>query len=187
MESYFTKEEAKNRSREAVLLLTTATQPSSNADLTLKPGASCFFAGRINRRPLMPHSHPPANRALPRLREEPCLLFTSNLTPPISSKTIWTKFLFWRCVSHSVVSNSSRPHGLLACQFPLSMEFFRQDYWSGLPFPSPGDHPNPGTGPGSLVLQADSLQCEPPRKPQVGAYWAACLPSMRSPSWERLG
>ena len=32
----------------------------------------------------------------------------------------------------------------IACQAPLSMEFFRQEYWSGLPFPSPGDLPNPG-------------------------------------------
>ena len=93
-----------------------------------------FQAGLLQ--PVMPHSHPPASRALPRLREELWLLFTSNLTPPISSKTIWTKFLFWRCVSHSVVSNSLWPHGLLACQFPLSMEFFRQEYWSALPFPS---------------------------------------------------
>ena len=33
----------------------------------------------------------------------------------------------------------------ISCQAPLSMEFFRQEYWSGLPFPSPGDLPNPGT------------------------------------------
>ena len=41
------------------------------------------------------------------------------------------------------------------------MEFFRQEYWSGLPFPSPGDLPNPGIEPGSAALQADSLPCEP--------------------------
>ena len=38
---------------------------------------------------------------------------------------------------------------------PLSMGFFRQEYWSGLPFPSPGDLPNPGIEPGSPALQAD--------------------------------
>ena len=43
------------------------------------------------------------------------------------------------------------------------MEFSRQDYWSGLPFPSPGDLPNPMIKP--QVLQADSLLSEPPRKP----------------------
>ena len=40
---------------------------------------------------------------------------------------------------------------------PLSMEFSRQEYWSGLPFPSPRDLPNPGIEPGSAALQADSL------------------------------
>ena len=40
---------------------------------------------------------------------------------------------------------------------PLSMGFTRQEYWSGLPFPSPGDLPNPGFEPTSLALKADSL------------------------------
>ena len=40
------------------------------------------------------------------------------------------------------------------------MEFSRQELWSGLPFPSPGDLPNPGTEPGSPALQADSLPTE---------------------------
>ena len=53
-----------------------------------------------------------------------------------------------------------------ACQTPLSMGFPRQEYWSGLPFLSPGDLPDPGVKPGSLALQADSLLSEPPRKPQ---------------------
>ena len=43
----------------------------------------------------------------------------------------------------------------------LSMGFSRQDYWSELTFPSPGDHPDPGIEPGSLALQADSLASEP--------------------------
>ena len=43
---------------------------------------------------------------------------------------------------------------------PLSMEFPRQKYWSGLPFPSPGDLPNPGIKPESSTLQADSLLSE---------------------------
>ena len=42
-------------------------------------------------------------------------------------------------------------------QAPLSMGFSRQWYWSGLPFPSPGDLPNPGIEPGSPTLQADAL------------------------------
>ena len=45
---------------------------------------------------------------------------------------------------------------------PPSMEFSRQEYWSGLPFPSPGDLPNPGIEPGSAALRADALPSEPP-------------------------
>ena len=48
------------------------------------------------------------------------------------------------------------------------MEFSRQEYWSGLPFPSPGDIPNPGTEPKSPALQADSLPSEPLGKPKTG-------------------
>ena len=49
-------------------------------------------------------------------------------------------------------------------QTPLSMEFSRQRYWSGLPFPSPGDFPDPGIEPASPTLQAASLPSEPPGK-----------------------
>ena len=52
----------------------------------------------------------------------------------------------------------------VACQAPLSMEFSRQEYWSGLPFPSPGDLPDPGIEPRSPALQADALTSEPPGK-----------------------
>ena len=50
----------------------------------------------------------------------------------------------------------------VAHQAPLSMGFSSQEYWSGLPFPSPGDLPNPGTEPESPALQADALSSEPP-------------------------
>ena len=65
-------------------------------------------------------------------------------------------------VSRSALSDSLRPPWTVAHQTPLSMEFSRQEYWSGLPFPSLGDLPDPGIEPGSPVLQADSLQFEPP-------------------------
>ena len=52
----------------------------------------------------------------------------------------------------------------VAQQAPLSMGFSRQEYWSGLPFPSPGDLPDPGIEPGSPALQADVLTSEPPGK-----------------------
>jgi len=48
----------------------------------------------------------------------------------------------------------------VAQQVPLSMEFSRQEFWSGLPFPSPGDVPNPEIKPGYLTIQADSLPSE---------------------------
>ena len=48
------------------------------------------------------------------------------------------------------------------CQASPSIRFSRQEYWSELPFPSPGDLPNPGIEPGSPALQADSLSSEPP-------------------------
>ena len=51
-----------------------------------------------------------------------------------------------------------------AHQAPPSMGFSRQEYWSGLPFPSPGDLPNPGIKPRSPTLQADALTSEPPGK-----------------------
>ena len=54
----------------------------------------------------------------------------------------------------------------VAYQAPLFMEFSRQEYWSGLPFPSPGDLPDPGIEPGSPTLQADALPSEPPGKPK---------------------
>ena len=55
----------------------------------------------------------------------------------------------------------------VALQAPLSMEFFRQEYWSGLPFPFLGDLPDPGIKPGSPALQADSLLTELRGKPIV--------------------
>ena len=61
--------------------------------------------------------------------------------------------------SHSVVSNSVTPWTI------QSMEFFRPEYWSGWPFPSPGDLPNPGIEPGSPALQADSLPTKLSGKP----------------------
>ena len=53
----------------------------------------------------------------------------------------------------------------------LSMEFSRPEYWSGYPFPSPGDLPNPGIKGGSPALQADSLPAELPGKPVNQLYF----------------
>jgi len=57
--------------------------------------------------------------------------------------------------------------GTVACQTPLSMGFSRQEWWDGLPFPSPVDHPDPGIKPGSPALQAGSLLTELQGKPRI--------------------
>ena len=53
------------------------------------------------------------------------------------------------------------PMDCIAHQAPLSVEFVKQEHWSGLPFPSPGDLPDPGIEPASAAFQADSLLSEP--------------------------
>ena len=55
----------------------------------------------------------------------------------------------------------------VACQAPLSMGYSRQEYWNGLPFPSPGNPPDPGNKPCSPTPQAVSLPSEPPGKPKT--------------------
>ena len=69
------------------------------------------------------------------------------------------------CVSRSVTSDSL---WTIAHQGPPSMGFSRQEYWSGLPFLSPGDLPNPGIEPRSPALQADSSPAEPQGSPHIG-------------------
>ena len=72
----------------------------------------------------------------------------------------------------------------VAFQASPSMRFSRQEYWSGLPFPSPGDLPNPEIEPGSPALQADALPSEPPGKPH--AYNSAPLTSLVAQTVKRL-
>ena len=59
----------------------------------------------------------------------------------------------------------------VAYQAPPSMGFSWQEYWSGLPFPSAGDLPDPGIEPGSPAFQADTLTSEPPGKPTNVYIW----------------
>ena len=68
-------------------------------------------------------------------------------------------------------------------QVPPSMGFSRQKYWSGLPFPSPGDFPNPGVESGSPALQADSLLSEPPGKSQEVFFKGEVCASLSSFLW----
>ena len=79
---------------------------------------------------------------------------------------LWYDPLFRKCIMFSGVRLFAAPW-TVACQVPLSMEFFRHEYLSGLPFPPPGDLPNPGIQPRppALALQVDSLPSEPSGKP----------------------
>ena len=74
-----------------------------------------------------------------------------------------------QCMKVKVKSLSRVQHFVtpwtVAHQAPPSMGFSRQEYWNGLPFPSPGDLPNPGIEPGSPALEADALNSESPGKP----------------------
>ena len=74
----------------------------------------------------------------------------------------------------------------LAHQAPLSMEFFRQEYWTGLPFTSPGDFPDPQMEPRSPALQMAILPSEPPEKSQFSIYskfLPSSLPTAPSQPW----
>ena len=79
---------------------------------------------------------------------------------------------FWRepkrVKSLSHVQLFGTPWTVVAHQALLSMEFSRQEYWSGLPFVSPGDLPDPGIEPRFLALQADSLPTKLPGKFSYG-------------------
>ena len=113
------------------------------------------------------------------------------MTPPLwqkvkrNLKASWWK---WKRRVKSEVKVKSLSHVQLfatlwtvAYQASLSMGFSRQEYWSGLPFPSPGDLPDPGIEPRSSALEADALTSEPPGKPgeKVGE-WKTWLKSQHS-------
>ena len=69
----------------------------------------------------------------------------------------------------------------VAQQALLSMEFSRQEYWSGLPFPTPGDLADPGIEPRFPTLQVDSLPSEPSGKPMLKVKVAQSCPTLRDP------
>ena len=81
----------------------------------------------------------------------------------------------------------------VAGQVPLSMEFSRQEYWSGQPFPSPGDLPDSGIKLGSPSLKSDSLPSEPPGMQSICCEgWEANRPDAwgqksEGESWSRVG
>ena len=77
----------------------------------------------------------------------------------------------WKLLSH--VQLFATPW-TVACQAPLSMEFSRPEYWSGLPFPSPGDLPNLRVEPRSPALQVDSLSSSHQGNPQPRIFSPKC-------------
>ena len=88
------------------------------------------------------------------------------------------------CVRACMLSHFCETLQTVAHQAPLSMGFSRQQYWSGLPLPSPEDLPNTGIKPSSPSLQADSLPSEPPEKslPSWGATTTRKVKSQGSDS-----
>ena len=120
----------------------------------------------------------------PQQHTKDCIAFSSELTFSISPLSIHlvhslNPFCVLPPVCHPhwvKIYFESKKVKLLSCvrlfaipltvadQAPSFMEFFRQDYWSGLPFPSSGDPPNQGIEPRSPTLRADILLSEPPGK-----------------------
>ena len=88
------------------------------------------------------------------------------MSPAVAGGFLTTSATIVKVKSLSRVQLSVTPW-TVAYQAPQSMEFSRQEYWGGLPFPCPGDLPNPGIEPRSPALQADALLFEPPGKPTI--------------------
>ena len=101
------------------------------------------------------------------------IMFALSSVSFITSSFFWVQVFYLLKVKVKVKSLSRvrlfATPWTVAYQAPPPVGFSRQEYWSGLPFPSPGDLPNPGIKPGSPALQADALPSEPPdgKKPLV--------------------
>ena len=76
------------------------------------------------------------------------------------------------CLTNCLLVTRSCPTLGNHVNYSLSMRFSRQEYWSGLPFPPPGDLSDSGIEPRSSALQADSLPSEPPGKPTAAVWFS---------------
>ena len=99
-----------------------------------------------------------------------CHLTILSSVVPFSSCPQYFPVYICVCIKSSQMKSLSRVRlfatpWTIGYQAPPSMGLSRQEHWSGLPFPSPGDLPDPGIEPGSPALQADALTSEPPGKP----------------------
>ena len=100
-----------------------------------------------------------------------CILF--SFLPSFVSLDSALFWVFRGSSQKETIQGMSLPSGCYVSLWsvPLSLGFSRQEYWSGLPFPSPGDLPNPGMEPRSPTLQEDSLPTEPPGKSPSLTSW----------------
>ena len=92
------------------------------------------------------------------------IILSSFITSFIQSSAYFNNLRVEWVLNCSVTSDSATAW-TVAYQAPLSMELWRQEYWSGLPFPFPGDLPNPGIKPESPALAGRFFTTEPPEKP----------------------
>ena len=90
-----------------------------------------------------------------------CFILAGNVSRHLFLYFTNCFYLFLHVLSPSVLSDSLPPYG------PQPMGFSRQEFWSGQPFPSPWDLPDPGIEPRSLALKVGSLPSEPPVKPII--------------------
>ena len=106
--------------------------------------------------------------------EFPCCLLVSALlaSPCVYPEVCWTLYLWeqWLIIIAVIKTAFSRvwlfaAPWAIAHQAPLSLKFSKQEYWSGLPFPTPGDRPDPGMEPTSPALAGEFFTTEPPGKP----------------------
>ena len=120
------------------------------------------FQGSFNFTAKLKVQQFPKDPPVPEMHSHRWYIYYQHPPPLDGTFTIIGKSL---CVSCSGVSVLFMTPWTVAHQAPLSMGFPRQEYWSGLPFPPPGDLPNPGIEPESPSLQADSSPTEPPENP----------------------
>ena len=115
------------------------------------------------------------------LKDRGCPLHCDLISRQESRKMLGMYLVAWLCLTLATPWTAAH-------QAPLSMGFSRQEYWSGLPFPSPGDLPNPGNERSSPALQADSVPTEPlgPGKISVtGNSFCLRTPPRALCSWNR--